>query len=1108
MKFEFISIIALILQEYESCGQYIIEQLRNQNIIAYCDDQLNVIADCKSQNYNNLDLQINNITGINQIRFLNSPKLEFSSIIIEDKNNEENSIIYVGQNLECFSNDQKNDQQNIQINQIILQGNSIISNLLILFQNFQNVVINQLMLNLLDDNKIFQIQNAMIKFVDPNNQQLSVQRNVSLNNFQLFNISYFYQYSGLIQAQNLYSFQTYNITLQFSRHIQTFGGALFTLKNIQSVQISQTQIIIRQECVLAVQFGGFIYLSQVNSTEINQFYFENHFNSQDIYQIQQGGIIYSDSQHGKIVFNKIYAKNLNIQGDGGFAYLQDIAILINEVTIINFNVQNNGGAFFFDQIDNQQYQAIINANKLSITNCTSQLVGGAIFGGSFIQLSEIFINSCSSKIGGGFYNSKIKQNLLENIQFKNNKALFYGKDFCQGVQKLVINKIYQYNNNLGEKLNLVYIGNQKNQIASFINGLDYLIQFSVYIEDIVLDGLDNSQTQNNTNNLSYFGFAKAEKTEQKYSENLMFNQGMVTKTFKSINYCEYCYDSVQLQKNPSLSTTCQQCSKDQIQECYGKYSILKPGFWRNSQAVSSSEIFKCSQKPQNCIGGYFEGNQLCAQGHVGVECLECDMYNITGKGYYSKANMYSCTNCSDISFNFGKIIIVLIVVLIVIFTVFKTNFKQQKNYIYKKYLSLMKIIYFGNSYYRLGQSGSYIRIISFYFQIMNIASYFYGSEKWKQLFSFQQDLYNPVIGSSISFDCFLQDIFKNNLDQNISYYQKIKIITLSPFFIVMVSLLPSLLMLLLKKSSWKKFSYAASLILSYSFTTLFCVPVVDILASGIFCKTFNNGEKYAILDLTLKCDDPDRLQFVYSFILPFLIIYSILIPGLIFIALIRNRFRLDKIHSRFLLGFIYVDYKRKYFYWEFIRLSTRYILIIVLYCFYSSTPLIGYFSLAVLIIYSTMLNKYKPYQTERLNKMEQLSITTGGLFLIGYMMKFSLNQESEQNEQILTSIVIITVNILSILFLAYMVSKITISILQPHLYKISHLKAYIFISRYLRCIAFIKYTEKKRKNFQILRNSFKQYLVKIQTFNESEMSQLIHQFTIQPEQGDQTEQNF
>ncbi|EAS06321.2 transmembrane protein, putative (macronuclear) [Tetrahymena thermophila SB210] len=1015
------------------------------------------------------------------------------------------------------------------IDQIEVQNSSLQLCSILKVNDLSKVNLNSITISKLNTDKN-QIKSILFKFI----QSYSLGQ-LYINSLQIKNMEFQYNDGGLFYLENYKYFSSNNTNFIVNKSIQAFSGSLFNIKNTASVSIQNLFINLSiSSSQIRVQFGGFISLINVDNTIIETLNFENDQKVNSVAIVKQGGILYSDIICGSIQLSNIKANNFQISGDGGLAYLQNNYINLNNVEIKNFRANKNGGAFFLGQQESSnicQQPSTFSLNSVFLYNCTSFLTAGAIFGGSVSQVTDVKIYSCQSQLGGGFYLTNFNENTYNQIDFKDNKALLYGQNSMNDVNSVKCINIYEYNPQLGTEMQKVFYDFQQQEnlqvkTNQLINGLTYVMEIAIKVDNQLIENLSDLEINTKSNDLSqqiygtieqdanqqqdsisnfgiaddisnklYFGFnVQAAQTDDIFDLNFQFINltniqsqfqisiktnitsqckiGMIQQQYRYSLFCSYCVDSISLEENPTTSTKCKPCSNDYFSQCYANYSYLKQGFWRESMVVDSNQVQACSIQQSNCIGGDQYGNDVCQEGHVAVECLDCDLYNQRGSGSFYRTNHYSCTQCSQIKYNILKIIALLIAIFIAILIIFANNFRQQTNYIFKKYLSELKIIYLGRSYYRLGQSSSFIRVLSFFFQIINISSYFQSSVYWKNIMSFQQGLFNPVVNTPFSFDCFLVEEF--NIDSIIE--PKIIIITIFPFIILLISLIPSIVKALYYKKSLKQFQYSASLMVSYGFLTLFCMPVIDILMSGMFCLTLNDGQSYSILDFNIQCHDPSRNKFLFSYILPFFFIYSVVIPGIMFFILYKNRNNLDKIKYRFLLGFLYIDYKDNFYYWEFIRLLIKFILIISIYSFLSSALLMGFVSLSILIIYLMLLQHKKPYVSKKLNNMEFKSVILGCLLLISQMINYSQEQQEIQfNQQkymfyeVFSSIIIILANILCIVYTIYMIFQIGGSLLLPHLYKIQNNCCYQFIVKYLKIFEYKKYTLRKIKNLQAFR---------------------------------------
>ncbi|KAL4481709.1 hypothetical protein ABPG74_007798 [Tetrahymena malaccensis] len=984
-------------------------------------------------------------------------------------------------------------------------------------QSFNQIVIDQIIVHSNPyENAISNIWNSQGIFLFDGSSFDDTE--LIINNVDIHQINYISSQYGIFYINKFKKIAINNTTITSSQNLQSSQGTLFTFQRSLEINIFNLKATIYPSCQFQCLYGGLINIDNSKLVNISNFQFnqQEFFTEEVIHTGIQGGIVYI-SQIEKSIFQNIQAYGIfSSSADGAFAYINSQTLELKNVMITHFISQKNGGAFFIDS-ETTLYDVKLIQNK-------SFFLGGALLITRLVKAYNVLIEKNESLFGGGIY-FQLSISNIQNIIFKENIGLVRGNDYSLEIDQIQLMQLFEYNSQLFPPYQIINYSmqeiSQNEYRTDFVkNTLTYFvtIKFRMKGEQEWIENINNQQViQNGYNDLTsvlycsqqlsneaalkiqnisrnvnqfYYSFSvqKKSKSNEFYGLCSVINNektfsiiskinnncssGMIQQHIQNMPYCQYCIDSVAYNTNiNNPPNKCLSCSKEYFDLCQADYSLLKEGFWRQNLTVDPSQIFACQINKFNCLGGNFTGNQLCAKGHIGVECQECDLYNFRGQGSFTRKNIYQCSECDEITYNIIKIIFLALAIFIVIIIIFKTNYRQQKNFIYKKYLSDMKILYLGKSYYRLGQSGSYIKILTFYLQIISISSQFYGTQTWVNAFSFQQSFYSPITGSVFSLDCFLSSYTKSTTS---IAYQKILIITITPFIFVALSLIPSIFQLF--KSKYKRFQYSASLVISYGFTNLFCVPVVDVLIAGMLCKTFNNGESYSILDFNTQCSDSDRLIFLFTFVIPFLLIYSIVIPGILFYFLYKNRNNLDKISCRFLLGFLYADYSRKYFYWEYIRLIIKFLLIVSAYGFLSSPLLLGFVSLAILILYLIFLVKKQPYITKKLNEVEVKSIVIGCQYLIAYMISFSLYQQeiayknSFDTYNLVSTILLFSYNLLSLLFIGYMAGQIFISLLYPNVYKFKKYRCFNFIVKCLKILRFKQYTENKRRNFIKFRN--------------------------------------
>ncbi len=66
----------------------------------------------------------------------------------------------------------------------------------------------------------------------------------------------------------------------------------------------------------------------------------------------------------------------------------------------------------------------------------------------------------------------------------------------------------------------------------------------------------------------------------------------------------------------------------------------------------------------------------------------------------------------------------------------------------------------------------------------------------------------------------------------------------------------------------------------------------------------------------MTCLDKEHIYYIFSFIIPALIFYGLLLPLSIIIYLVKNKNNFSKINFQYKFGFLYRDYKLGLFYWE------------------------------------------------------------------------------------------------------------------------------------------------------------------------------------------------
>ena len=130
-------------------------------------------------------------------------------------------------------------------------------------------------------------------------------------------------------------------------------------------------------------------------------------------------------------------------------------------------------------------------------------------------------------------------------------------------------------------------------------------------------------------------------------------------------------------------------------------------------------------------------------------------------------------------------------------------------------------------------------------------------------------------------------------------------------------------------------------------------------------------------NLNIRCWHSEHSFYTVNFALPGLILWGLFAPGFVLIFILKNRQHLNDEGMRSRFGFLLLGYKSNLFFWEFIIIYRK-IAIVLISVFLStvSNSVQGQAAFLVLIIAFYIQSVYLPFQVDKLNKLEQMSILT------------------------------------------------------------------------------------------------------------------------------------
>ncbi|KAL4510011.1 hypothetical protein ABPG72_010204 [Tetrahymena utriculariae] len=491
---------------------------------------------------------------------------------------------------------------------------------------------------------------------------------------------------SLISAINIKQFTIDTIIFKSNNYINgpIFQGqdlnscSLLWIHRIQAQYDSFRGHLINANYIEYVEFMNidvenieFNQYSMFNLKNIGLINFQNLKISKISSQLIQSTIFYIElykrSQEQLNIFNRNIQADLQSNQSLQFLVLSGnyYKIYIEDSQIMNGSSTSFGGCINLIQPSFGNSQIIISDSQF--IKCNSKYSGGAISGiqlleinNSVLKINNSVFENCSSQIGGALY--MVQNNAVDDKYFIENKGYLVANNYNNNQIQLKIDKIFE----------IVDLNN--NQQLILINkflypGIAYLIKISIKAEDLwfntfnqqnyfgnIFDLLINPSNNFlpltppqllNTNFpfLIWYAvdipFQNRQMIDfEKIQINFVLNQNLFAEQYKIYNgckkqgmeqqllqgqinqkfICRYC-DNMRV----GYEGVCQNCQTDYFSLCYGNYSMLKQTYWRSNYTVNSSDILYCSNSPSSCKGGSGIGNDLCYEGHIGAQCLDCDI---------------------------------------------------------------------------------------------------------------------------------------------------------------------------------------------------------------------------------------------------------------------------------------------------------------------------------------------------------------------------------------------------------------------------------------------------------------------------------------------------
>ncbi|CAG9324295.1 unnamed protein product [Blepharisma stoltei] len=818
---------------------------------------------------------------------------------------------------------------------------------------------------------------------------------------------------------SIYLYESSNLTLKDSIFINTSSSidSYSSFVNITNTSFTNYS----SSCI----YGSRINLSSESS------YFLNGYSA-------VGAALYCSECNNISIISSEFSNN--VAQKGGAIYLENQAdhlnssqCNINSSSFIS-NMAGNGGAIWTNNINLNIFSSRFDKNYAEDweTKTIQEITDGI---GGAIKVScvdseipcyfDISWNNFSNNLAvykGGAISWDNSKPILENNNFWNNSAL-YGNDIASFPAMMVFlngtnQRVLQYRRNLDLILNDIASGQNKNPPLTFalIDDISQIIttdcssqaQLLSSSDDLIISGTSIANAVNGIFHFNeYIITAKPGSSLEMSVISSAIDDSKMSKSsypiqmssrlpiYVNLRLCEIGEATVGLECESCLenyynidikNSKCLSCPSSA--NCYGNYTIApKHGYWRDNKFTD--HFWKCPYPPA-CLGSpdilnlSFTGK--CAKGYENNMCHSCQ------EGY-SRLYKNECQECPSIVSNVFRLSGIFSLLVFMVIVIIKTSRKS--------------------AFEQASLSSIYIKIFWNYLQIMIIIATF--SLNWPyeavQLFYIQTCM--DYIGAQLFFvDCFLQKLYsKSDI-----YYYKILITSLTPFSLAFICLLLWLIIYAIKRKNLRELKDDY---LSTFAVILFLIhpSITNTMFSIFSCKEINSGEYWLYADLGIRCWDYNHLFYVLLFALPTINIWVIAVPALCLIKLVKNRNKLEDISVKLRFGFLFNGYNSKYYYWEFLILYWKVILIILSVFFSNLSTNIQALTVALMLaIFLHTQAKNHPYCETQINKVEIFSIASALITIIAGL--FFITDDLDCFGNIILLILLLLFNFLFIIYIS------------------------------------------------------------------------------------------
>ncbi|CAD8114144.1 unnamed protein product [Paramecium primaurelia] len=529
--------------------------------------------------------------------------------------------------------------------------------------------------------------------------------------------------------------------------------------------------------------------------------------------------------------------------------------------------------------------------------------------------------------------------------------------------------------------------------------------------------------------------------------------------------CQACQSEQGFYSVTYNSTKCSIFDKTKFEAITTNQILLKPGYWRPNYISDYVEL--CYKNIYQCKGGWSVGDDICIKGHIGGLCEECDNFNIKGDGqFFKNQQQLDCQQCQELS---KRVIAFLLILIWAILSTLLTIRSIEKSNQLFRYLKLK--LKFADILFNLDQDHESI-LLKLYLNYLWIFSLIFTFNiNFSFTLSFLKQSSDTTYFMANFFECFLSEIEGIEL-----IYSRI---------ILTVGLIISQVLIIQFGCALFSFFTAQkykSRIMSNTILYLYIQNYATLIKQFFSTLAIRKISQidYIQGDVSLLYGSNNHFNWIYAFIIPGSALFGLIIPLSLYIFLYLKKNDLNKIKYRSHIGYLFNEYTRKNYFWEWIKLWNKTIIIIILIYFETDISLKASSLGLCLLIYQYLSQHFKPYNLQKFNLLD---VQTGQLCSSAIFFA-AVKYICDQQENYTLSSLIQTIIILISLILSYPfirgILKVYFKKYKPGVFEImlTICKNYYPNSKFtkylsLRLIILRQREKKIKSHFQKMKQAFK-----------------------------------